>query len=274
MPRKARIVLEGIAHHITQRGNYKQKIFEDDEDKKVYLEFISKYAEDYDLKIYAFCLMTNHVHFIGVPEKSDSLAFTFKYAHMRYSQYFNRKHRNNGHLWQGRFFSCPLGEKHLNQAVRYVERNPVRAGIVKYPWDYLWSSAGVHSGVFQEKMLIEYLDEAGQSIARKKEEDILDKTGQSTRTTEQVLGTVPIYPFSIFSFLNDLHELGFNRNAEGWREYLGVPDDEDFMREFKMKTRSGKPFFSQEKIEEINESLDDNQKIVIRKRGRPKKKSD
>jgi len=62
--------------------------------------------------------------------------------------------------------------------------------------------------------------------------------------------------------------------VEGWREYLGVPDDEDFMREFKMKTRSGKPFFSQEKIEEINESLDDNQKIIIRKRGRPKKKSD
>ena len=81
MPRKARIVLEGVAHHITQRGNYRQNIFEDDEDKKVYLEFIGKYAKDYDLKIYAFCLMTNHVHFIGVPEKSDSMAFTFKYAH-------------------------------------------------------------------------------------------------------------------------------------------------------------------------------------------------
>jgi putative transposase len=70
MSRKARIVLEGVAHHITQRGNYRQNIFEDDEDKKVYLEFIGKYAKDYDLKIYAFCLMTNHVHFIAIPKNS------------------------------------------------------------------------------------------------------------------------------------------------------------------------------------------------------------
>ncbi len=82
MPRKARIVLEGVAHHITQKRKLQTKKFlKMMRIKKVYLEFISKYAEDYDLKIYAFCLMTNHVHFIGVPEKSDSLAFTFKYAH-------------------------------------------------------------------------------------------------------------------------------------------------------------------------------------------------
>ena len=290
MPRKARIVLEDVAHHITQRGNYRQNIFEDDEDKKFYLEFISKYAKDYDLKIYAFCLMTNHVHFIGVPEKSDSMALTFKYAHMRYSQYFNRKHRNNGHLWQGRFFSCPLGEKHLAQAIRYVERNPARARMVKYPWEYLWSSAGVHSGFVQEKKEIEYLDgDNGKKnrVENKKDFDrekgVKDKMVQfnkeglkSEKGTDPERGSVPIFSFSnvpIYpvSFLNDLHELGFNWNAEGWREYLGVPDDEDFMREFKMKTRSGKPFFSQEKIEEINESLDDDRKIIIRKRGRPKK---
>jgi putative transposase len=258
MPRKARIVLEGVAHHITQRGNYRQNIFEDDEDKKVYLEFICKYAKDYDLKIYAFCLMTNHVHFIGIPKNSDSLAFTFKYSHMRYSQYFNKKHKRVGHLWQGRFFSCPLGEKHLAQAMRYVERNPVRTRMVKYPWEYLWSSAGVHSGVVQGKKGSDYKN------------SIEDKTGQSTRVAKQALGTVPIYQVPIFSFLNDLHELGVNWNPEGWKEYLGFADDEEFMREIKMKTTSGKPFFSEEKIEEINKELDDDHKI--RKRGRPRRK--
>ncbi|WP_068349087.1 transposase [Kosmotoga arenicorallina] len=105
MPRSARIVLEGIAHHVTQRGNYRQSVFEDPEDRVKYLELIKEYSTKYGLKIYAYCLMTNHVHFIAVPEKEDSLAMTFKYAHMRYSQYFNRKHHRTGHLWQGRFYS-------------------------------------------------------------------------------------------------------------------------------------------------------------------------
>lgn len=85
--------------------------------------------------------MSNHVHFIAVPMKEDSLAKTFNTLHMKYSQYFNRKKESRGHLWQGRFYSCILDERHLWTAVRYVENNPLRAGIVEKPHEYNWSSA-------------------------------------------------------------------------------------------------------------------------------------
>ena len=88
--------------------------------------------------------MSNHVHFIGIPMKDDSLARTFNTLHMRYSQYFNQKRKVKGHLWQGRFYSCILDERHLYAAIRYVENNPVRAGIVRKPYEYRWSSAKGH----------------------------------------------------------------------------------------------------------------------------------
>ncbi len=88
--------------------------------------------------------MRNHVHFIAIPSKGDSLAKTFNTAHMRYSQYFNKKLRQRGHLWQGRFYSCILDGSHLIFAARYIERNPLRAGIVEKPWLWPWSSAIGH----------------------------------------------------------------------------------------------------------------------------------
>jgi putative transposase len=88
--------------------------------------------------------MANHVHFVCVPDKEDSLARTFNALHMRYSQYFNHKRELKGHLWQGRFYSCILDERHLYAAIRYVENNPVRASIVRKPHRYKWSSAGSH----------------------------------------------------------------------------------------------------------------------------------
>lgn len=88
--------------------------------------------------------MVNHVHFIAVPVKHDSMASTFNTLHMRYSQYFNMKHNVTGHLWQGRFFSCALDERHLYAGIRYVENNPVRARIVKKADEYRWSSARSH----------------------------------------------------------------------------------------------------------------------------------
>lgn len=93
MPRAARVVFEGVVHHITQRGNYRQNIFEDSADRKKYIEFVSEYSRKYQMKIYAYCLMTNHVHFLAAPLRRDSLAMTFKYSNMRYSSYFNTKNR-------------------------------------------------------------------------------------------------------------------------------------------------------------------------------------
>jgi len=144
MPRIARIVAVGLPHHITQRGNYKQNVFLDDSDKRQYLSWIEECSSKYGLSILAYCLMNNHVHFIGIPSKENSLAKTFNTTHMRYSQYFNRKRNMTGHLWQGRFYSCVLDDVHLIAAARYIERNPVRAKLVKKPWQWKWSSASAH----------------------------------------------------------------------------------------------------------------------------------
>ncbi len=144
MPRTARIVVPNLPYHITQRGNYRQDIFQDNEDRLNYLSWINDYSKKYKLSIFAYCLMDNHVHFIVIPREEDSLAKVFSISHMRYSQYFNKKKKASGHLWQGRFYSCVLDEGYLLAALRYVERNPVRAGIVRKPWRWKWSSAGVH----------------------------------------------------------------------------------------------------------------------------------
>ena len=96
----------------------------------MYLQLLRKYSEKYALKIGAYCLMNNHVHYVAVPMNDDSLAKTFNTLHMMYARYFNQKIGANGHLWQGRFFSCVLDEPHVYAAVRYVESNPVRVKMI------------------------------------------------------------------------------------------------------------------------------------------------
>jgi putative transposase len=144
MARLSRAVATDYPHHITQRGNYKQTTFNDDEDFTAYLEWLDKYSKKYSLSIWAYCLMNNHIHILGVPAKDNSLAMTFKNLHMRYSQYFNKKIGIKGHLWQGRFYSACLDENHVYAAVSYIENNPVRARIVKNAVEYNWSSAKSH----------------------------------------------------------------------------------------------------------------------------------
>ncbi|MBI4746619.1 MAG: transposase [Deltaproteobacteria bacterium] len=103
MPRISRVVAVGHPHHITQRGNYRQPVFEDEDDFIQYLHWLKEYCLKYSLNIWAYCLMNNHVHFLAVPMKDDSLSKTFNTLHVRYSQYFNQKRKARGHLWQGRF---------------------------------------------------------------------------------------------------------------------------------------------------------------------------
>jgi len=146
MPRIARVLAVGFPHHVTQRGNYAQETFSNDDDRMAYVSWIIKYAGQCDLSILAYCLMSNHVHFIVVPGSETSMAQTFSRAHARYSLYLNRKKNVAGHLWQGRFYSCVLGQNHLLAAARYVELNPVRAGLVGKPWEWRWSSAAAHLG--------------------------------------------------------------------------------------------------------------------------------
>ena len=144
MPRLARTVATGFVHHITQRGNNKQDVFFVDDDCRTYLDFLRYNAEQYSLEVLGYCLMTNHVHIIAIPHEDDSLAKAIGRTHFRYTQYINRFHNRSGHLWQGRFYSCALDERHLLTAMKYIELNPVRAKMCRVPWRYQWSSAAVH----------------------------------------------------------------------------------------------------------------------------------
>lgn len=148
MPRVARIVLTDTPHHVTQRGNNRQDVFFTSDDRVAYLRLLAKNANRFGLSILAYCLMTNHVHLIVVPKRADSLAKALGRTHFMYSQFVNRLHKRSGHLWQNRFFSCPLGSKHAADAARYVEQNPLRAKLRKDPVAWPWSSAKAHvSGI-------------------------------------------------------------------------------------------------------------------------------
>jgi putative transposase len=144
MPRIARIVAAGVPHHVTQRGNRRQQTFFCEEDYKAYLTFMSEWCRKSRVEIWAYCLMPNHVHLIAVPDNGQGLRSAIGEAHKRYSRMVNAREGWKGHLWQGRFFSYPLDESHLLAAVRYIEMNPVRAGLVDSPDSYPWSSAGPH----------------------------------------------------------------------------------------------------------------------------------
>jgi putative transposase len=152
MPRIARIVAPGHPYHVTQRGNYRQAIFRNDEDRARYLSWVNEYSRKFHLSVWAYCLMDNHVHFIVQPREEKSLAKVFSVAHMRYAQYFNKERKASGHLWQGRFYSCLLDEPYLMAAMRYVDRNPVRAKMVKSPSQWKWSSAAAHIGGTDERV--------------------------------------------------------------------------------------------------------------------------
>ncbi len=144
MPRIARAVAVGVPHHVTQRGNNRQDVFFVDEDRAAYLRLLNTHAERFQLIVYGYCLMTNHVHLIVVPQHEHSLAKAVGRTHYDYTRYVNRLHGRSGHLWQNRFFSCPLDDDHYWTAMCYVERNPVRAKMVRKAWRYPWSSAGAH----------------------------------------------------------------------------------------------------------------------------------
>lgn len=153
MARLPRVVVPGFPHHITQRGNRRARVFDHDEARQVYLRLVAQYARRCGVEVWAYCLMDNHVHWVVVPKTATALAQCFRSAHTRFSLAVNRARGETGHLWQNRFFSCPLDEAHLWAAVRYVERNPVRAGLVKRAEQYAWSSARAHCGQHSDMVL-------------------------------------------------------------------------------------------------------------------------
>ena len=144
MARLARVVAPGLPHHVTQRGNRRQANFFSDDDYRAYMALMAEWCGRLDTEVWAYCLMPNHVHLIVVPEAADGLRRAIGEAHRRYTRLVNVREDWRGHLWQGRFASFPMDEAHLLAATRYVELNPVRAGLVEKPQDWAWSSARAH----------------------------------------------------------------------------------------------------------------------------------
>ena len=142
MPRQARIVGAGYPHHIVQRGNNRQTIFFDDEDRRVYLEFLKKASLKNGCVVHAYCLMPNHVHLLAVPQLENSFAKVMQKLSLKFTQYINKKYNRTGRLWESRFHSSIVDkDDYLWPVCRYIERNPVRANIVALPTEYNWSSA-------------------------------------------------------------------------------------------------------------------------------------
>ena len=155
MARLPRVVVVDVPHHVTQRGNARQVILASDADRITYLELLREYSRLYGLSLLGYCLMSNHVHLIAVPHANQALAQSLKQAHGRFAAYWNARQSSTGHVWQGRFYSCPLDEAHLWQALRYVELNPVRARMVASAEQWRWSSAAAHCGLANPDAMLE-----------------------------------------------------------------------------------------------------------------------
>lgn len=134
-------MMPGVPLHLIQRGNNRQACFFADEDCRFYLDWLSEYAADNGCRVHAYVLMTNHVHLLMSADAADGVARVMKALGQRYAQYVNRSYARSGTLWEGRFRSCPVQEDaYLLACQRYIELNPVRAGMVSHPAEYPWSS--------------------------------------------------------------------------------------------------------------------------------------
>lgn len=181
------MVVPGFPHHITHRGNRGVDVFFSSDDYQQYLIWLAEHAEKCGVKVWAYCLMTNHVHIIAVPTSPDSLAGVFRALQMRQARRVNTRNDCTGHLWAGRYFSCPLDDAHLWEAVRYVERNAVRAGLAKTAEEYDWSSAPAHCGLRPDPVLspdlplLESIDDWSEWLQDSEDEAVLSELRRRTR---------------------------------------------------------------------------------------------
>jgi len=165
MARLARVVLPGYPHHITQRGNRRQDVFFQESDYHYYLKQLKTNCDRHGVDIWAYCLMTNHVHLIVNPKEESSLSKAIGETHKFYTKMINTREQWSGYLWQGRFASFVMDESYLLRAAAYVELNPVVAGMVKNPWDYKYSSVHAHLsgkdelGIINPNPLLDLVDD-------------------------------------------------------------------------------------------------------------------
>ncbi|MEA3523114.1 MAG: transposase [Campylobacterota bacterium] len=185
MARIARVVVPGIPHHVTQRGVRNMDVFFTPDDREVYKTLLLEQSKRFGIDIVSYCLMSNHVHLIVIPSTETSLAKAIGETHRLYTRKINFRQKARGYLFQGRFFSTPLDERHFFAAMKYVAQNPVRAKMVQHPWEYPYSSAAHHLGQSEDKLITycplldaitdwkDFLDDSAKQV---------DEIRQKTRT--------------------------------------------------------------------------------------------
>ena len=187
MPRAPRIVVPGLPHHVTQRGIRRKTTFFNVADYLAYIALVRKYKRVAGVDIWTYCLMPNHVHMIVVPHYDDSLAKFFGPVHSQYAARVNAAHEWQGHMWQQRFYSTVMDEQHTLAAMRYVELNPVRAGLCASPDEWRWSSVCANLGLDSDElvstdmtrtMVDNWHDYLGEAIP----DEMLRSIRKSTRT--------------------------------------------------------------------------------------------
>ncbi|MEJ2321935.1 MAG: transposase [Gammaproteobacteria bacterium] len=146
MPRRPRMYIPGFPYHIVQRGNNRKACFLDQEHFALYLELWKEISARYGVAVHAYCLMTNHIHFLVTPETQEAVSNTMKVIGSRYAYYFNKQLNRTGTLWEGRHKASLIqSERYLLTCYRYIELNPVRACMVSQPEEYHWSSHGINA---------------------------------------------------------------------------------------------------------------------------------
>ena len=209
MPRIARIVATGYPHHIVQRGNNREKVFVVKKDFEKYISLLEKYSIEKNVVILAYCLMPNHVHLLVKPLGEDGLFKMMQGTTLCYTQYFNKKNKRTGRLWECRYHSTIIdGERYLWTVSRYIENNPVRAGLVKNAEDYLYSSAKTHIlGEYNTLLNERLFDEGEESNYKRFIAGEEDKVNLSDIRRQTRLGK----PLGDRGFLETLSKkLGFN----------------------------------------------------------------
>lgn len=144
MSRLARLIIPGLPHHVTQRGNGRAQVFFDDDDYGLYRTLLAQSCQAADVEVWAWVLMPNHVHLVLAPSDADGLRRALAPVHRRYAGHIHARLKRTGHFWQGRFGAVVMDEAHLEAAIRYVTLNPVRAGLTARPQDWPWSSVHAH----------------------------------------------------------------------------------------------------------------------------------
>jgi putative transposase len=166
MPRKPRFFVPGCAAHIVQRGHNRCATFFEQEDYKAYLSVLAKYANRYGCKIHAYVLMTNHVHLLATPAERDSISRMMQSLGRVYVPFINQKYVRSGTLWEGRFKACPVAHsQYVLACYRYIEMNPVRAGMVRTPGEYPWSSFQANASIASTSLLTAHADYAALGAA-------------------------------------------------------------------------------------------------------------